>query len=212
MKQKQMDIHVRYWNAGKVSTRYIGSKFLGHGTATDMLQHFHENVLESGLDISNMVQVSMDGPNINWKFYDNLKTKLSQEFDTKLINIHWIMWVVHDSFKAGVSASEWAVSAVLSSLYYLFKDAPARREDFQNTTQTTVMPLKFFGHRWLENVPVCERAITVWGSVELFVKAVKEEKPDNKSYTTIKEAFEDPLIIAKLHFYKSNSKSTEDIP
>ena len=87
MKQKQMDIHVRYLNAGKVSTRYIGSNFLGHDTATDMLQHFHENVLENGLDINNMVQVSMDGPNINRKFYDYLKTKLFQKFDTKLINI-----------------------------------------------------------------------------------------------------------------------------
>ena len=121
---------------------------------------------------------------------------------------------MHNSFKAEVSASEWAVSAVLSSLYYtcIFKDAPARRKDFQNTTQTTVMSLKFVGHWWLENVPVCERAITVWGSVDLYVKAVKEEKPDNKSYTTIKEAVEDPLIIANLHFCKSNRKSTEDIP
>ena len=36
MQQTQMDIHVRYWNAGKFSTRYTGSKFLGHGTATSM--------------------------------------------------------------------------------------------------------------------------------------------------------------------------------
>ena len=44
------------------------------------------------------------------------------------------------------------------------------------------MPLKFVGRSWSETVPICERAITVWGSGELYVKAVSEKKiskPDN---------------------------------
>ena len=36
----------------------------------------------------------------------------------------------------------------------LFKDAPARREDFVTISGSTLMPLKCVAHRWLENVPV----------------------------------------------------------
>ena len=45
----------------------------------------------------------------------------------------------------------WQVSSFLSSLYYLFKDAPARREDFVTISGSSLMPLKFVSHRWLEN-------------------------------------------------------------
>ena len=91
----------------------LNPNFLGHGIAADMLQHFHACVLESGLDISN-------GPSVNWKFFDNLKTKLFQKFETKAFNIGSCgLDIVHNSFKAGVSVSECVVSEVLSCLYYL---------------------------------------------------------------------------------------------
>ena len=70
-------------------------------------------------------------------------------FGTKLINIGSCgLHIVHTSFKNGVTASGWVIADVLSSLYYLFKDASARREDFQKTTQNSVMHLKFVGNRW----------------------------------------------------------------
>ena len=43
--------------------------FIGHATSKDMVDHFTHAVLESGRHIPNMVQVSMDGPNVNWKFF-----------------------------------------------------------------------------------------------------------------------------------------------
>ena len=66
---KQMDIHVRFWEGEKVVTRYFGSQFLGHATANDMVQHFEESVVNSGLPICNLAQISMDGPSVNWKFF-----------------------------------------------------------------------------------------------------------------------------------------------
>ena len=67
-----------------------------------------------------------------------------------------------------------------------------------------MLPLKF-GHRWLENVAVCERAIALWQSIEAFVTAVKEKKisnPGNKSFALVKEATTDPLIKCKLCFFQ----------
>lgn len=127
-----------------------------------MVKHFNAGVMDSGLPIRNMVQISMDGPNVNWKFFNNMKAKLADEFDTTLINIGSCgLHIIHNSFKAGALATEWSLSSLLSSMYYLFKDSPARREDYMTVTGSSLMPLKFVSHRWLENEPVCERALKV---------------------------------------------------
>lgn len=39
-KNKQLDLHVRYWGQDHVQSRYLGSQFMGHGTAQDLLHHF----------------------------------------------------------------------------------------------------------------------------------------------------------------------------
>ena len=67
----------------------------------------------------------MDGPNVNWKFYDKMKMNLSEEFHITPINIDSCgIHTVHNSLKAGVVATEWCTSSLLSSLYYHFKDSP----------------------------------------------------------------------------------------
>ena len=38
-KNKQLDVHVRFWNEGQVQSRYLGSQFMGHSTAQDLLSH-----------------------------------------------------------------------------------------------------------------------------------------------------------------------------
>ena len=105
-------------------------------------------MLESSLQAKNIIQVmiSMDGPSVNWKFYGELKKKVNTDYGTTLINIGSCGWCM--------DATRWQVSLFLSNLYYLFKDAPARREDFVTISGSTLMPLIVF-HRWLENVPVC---------------------------------------------------------
>lgn len=66
-----------------------------------MVKHFNSAVLESGLPIREIIQISTDGPNVNWKFYKLVKEKLSEEFDdTKLINIGSCgLHIIHNSFK-----------------------------------------------------------------------------------------------------------------
>lgn len=179
---------------------------VGHGTADNLMDHFTKSVLESGLQAKNIIQVSMDGPSVNWKFYGELKKKVNTDYGTTLINIGSCgLHVVHNSFKRGMDATGWQVSSFLSSLYYLFKDAPARREDFVTISGSTLMPLKFVSHRWLENVPVCQRALVLWDNVADYVKATEDgrvTRPKNKSYEIVKECLKDPCFVAKLHFFK----------
>ena len=118
------------------------------------------------------------------------------------------MWITHSTQQLqnrGNCNTEWKVEALMSSLYYLFKDSPARREDFFKVSGGTRLPLKFVNHRWLENEPVCERALQIWEDILKFVKASQSKQiptPGCKSYELVVEAAKDKLIKAKLQFFK----------
>ena len=53
---------VRYFKDGEVKSRYLSSGFLGHTTAKDLKRAFEE--CTEKLDLKNLIQVSMDGPNV----------------------------------------------------------------------------------------------------------------------------------------------------
>ena len=111
---KQMDIHIHFREGQKVVTRYFGSQFLGHATANDMVQHFEESVVNCDLPICNLEQISMDGPNVNWKFFADMKKTLADDYETILINIGSCgLHIDHNSFKTGATAAEWKVEALL---------------------------------------------------------------------------------------------------
>ena len=71
---------LRQWHWSGHSVRYIGSEFLGHATAADLLTHFKDGI--RGLEATTpwMCQVS-----VNWKFY----TVLAREFKTQELPNLW---------------------------------------------------------------------------------------------------------------------------
>ena len=104
-----------------------------------------------------------------------------------------------------MDATGWQVSSLLSSLYYLFRDTPARRENFITISESPLVPLKFVSHGWFENVPVCQRELMLWDNVADYVKATEDgrvNRPKNKSYDVVKECLEDPRFVTKPHFFK----------
>ena len=72
LQEEQMDLLLRFWDneRDKVVTRYFDSVFLGHARSVDLLKNFKIGL--SKLTSSNLLQVSMDGPSTNWKFYESL--------------------------------------------------------------------------------------------------------------------------------------------
>ena len=72
----QMDLCICYWDVNKswAATRYFDSSFLGHATANDLQSSF-TSVLNDQI-LSKIVQVSMDGPNVNLTFLDQLIDQL----------------------------------------------------------------------------------------------------------------------------------------
>ena len=87
-----------------------------------------------------------------------------------------------------------------------------QREDFVKLTGSTVFPLKFCPHRWVEDVVVVERAHQMWPNIKKHVssfRATPKKAPQTASYATIKEACEDPLTVTKLEFFISVAKQLQ---
>ncbi|XP_051238135.1 uncharacterized protein LOC127353140 [Dicentrarchus labrax] len=142
LQRKQMDLHVCIWDGGKVRTRYVGSEFFGHATARDVVDKMIP-VLE-GIGVKNLVQLSMDGPHVNWKIFDMLQKEVLGDVNKSLLNIGSCgLHVIHNAFRDGCKASGWDIKHALSSLYWLFKDSPARREDYTKVTGSDTFMLKF---------------------------------------------------------------------
>jgi hypothetical protein len=102
----------------------------------------------------------------------------------------------------------WPVEKVISSIYHLFKHAPARREDYLNVCgEDAKFGLKFVGHRWLENGPCVTRTLEIWDNIKCFVQAVQEKKINNPkiaSFDAIEAGVKDVLMVAKLKFFSVN--------
>ena len=85
----------------------------------------------------------MDGPNVNWKFYTDLTKERNSEELPQLLNIGSCgLHIVHGRLQKGVNESGWKLGHLMRSLWQLFHDTPARREDFVKLTGSTVFPLK----------------------------------------------------------------------
>ena len=71
--KQQMDVVVRYWNNSEkeVKTKYFSSVFLQSTKASDLKKGLIEAVGESNL--STIVQISMDGPAVNFSMLKQLK-------------------------------------------------------------------------------------------------------------------------------------------
>lgn len=208
LQEEQMDLHLRFWDSelNKVVTRYFNSVFLGHTKSGDLLAKFNEAL--SKLNMSNLLQISMDGPVTSWKFYDTFVQK-HQESDPDtpmLINIGscglHIPPVVHGAFKHGASKTGWKLDGIMRALYHCFNDSPARREDYLKANKGNAQfALQFCSTRWLEDVPVAERAIKIWPNIKTYIlteqKLSKSQQPKCQSSINLTECSQDQLVPAK---------------
>jgi hypothetical protein len=200
----QMDIVVRFWDSSRnqVMTRYLTSVFLGHASAKDIEMKFTEGL--SGLCLKKLIQISMDGPSVNWKFLETFAaTTRPAVADPQLLDLGSCgLHVIHGAFQSGHKAAGWTVNELLRSMYGLFKDSPARRADYISETGSTSFPKKFCQVRWVENSETANRAIEIFPHVRKYVEEAKK-LPNNTTCNNIRSACADPLAVAKLSFFAS---------
>ena len=73
--KKQLHVRIILFdeNARQIKRNYIGSEFLGHGDAETVVKVFKS--VHGKLEfVHNLVQISIEGPILNWKIVEILKT------------------------------------------------------------------------------------------------------------------------------------------
>ena len=132
---------------GHVEVRYWDSQFLGHTTTSgDLLEYFTKSMV--GLDLSKIIKTVMDGPIVNWYFYDEVLKNREEKELHQLINIGSCgLHIIHDSFKTGIKVADWNIYTTTKGAYQILQDSSARRGDCINVNGSNIFPLFFCATR-----------------------------------------------------------------
>ena len=128
----EMDMLVRYFDNAqkKVCTRYVTSSFLGHCKRADLFREF--SLFSVQLSGDKLIQISMDGPSTNWKFYNLVVDDRKEKGLPQLINIGSCgLHVIHGSFKTGAEKTDWNLKKIMKAAHTILHNMPARREDYE---------------------------------------------------------------------------------
>ena len=191
--EEQMDIGLRYFNddTGLVETKSFDSAFLKCPNS----ENFHEKFLQSlsDLKLEKLLQISMDGPNVNW---DVLKRHSQYREEKELAQL-----VIIGSCSLHIVSHK-----VLHAVWKLFGESPARRDVYIKETGSEVFSLHFCKTRWVEDEIVASRAIQISPDISKVIRhwlsLAKSKRPQNKSFNVLIKHHTDPLMLIKLHFFK----------
>ena len=153
-----------------------------------------------------ILQLSLDGPNANSLFFNQLQNKRKSDELSEFIDVGaYILHTVHRSLETDVNTSPLNLKNLLKGAHWILHDTPAWREDYFNITASTKYPLPFVSTRWVEDKAVGERLIELWPDIlkifEFWEGLVKSKRPKSKSYTNLLPHIKDKLIVAKLKFF-----------
>lgn len=212
-KKSQMDLVIRFCRGdGLVETRYLTSVFLQGSKASDLLDAFKTAITGLGLNLRKLINVSMDGPNVNKKFLEDLKADLRADPASTLKLVDFgscALHVVNNSFKSGHKASGWEIQKFLRKQYYFFKDFPSRRGAYTAITGSSEFPIPFCGTRWVENGPGLQRTIDILPSLRKYFNASAKNPPKSEIYNFLKEFIRDKFLPTKLYFMLTISQELE---
>ena len=87
LQNEQIDLQARYWdyNERQVLTRYSDSKFLNRPNSTNL--HTTLSASLAKLSEKQLLQITMDGPNVNWSVLGLIDEECSKQEFPDMINI-----------------------------------------------------------------------------------------------------------------------------
>ena len=91
-----------------------------------------------------LIQLSLDGPAVNWKVLELFDEKLESKDLPKTLNIgSCSQHAVNGALKMGMKSVDWNVEKILKSMFWILHDSAARKDDYMREEQTTVFPLRY---------------------------------------------------------------------
>jgi hypothetical protein len=110
---------------------------------------FDENLnFENQSKQSKLLQIGMDGPNVNHKFqfHREMVSHIEKDYDKTLLDIGSCgLHILHGSLKNGMDKNKIFndLESVFSSLHWLFNNAPSRKKDFTSLVVVTYSGCSF---------------------------------------------------------------------
>ena len=129
--------------------------------------------------VNKLVQVSMNRPSMNWALLDNLSVHWKEEnaYPPNFIGSCGLH-ILHGSFGTASKKTDSNLEASLKSFYKNSKDRLAHWADYLELNGLTEMhdqkcslylfPMRYCGHRWLENIPVIDCIIKILPKLEVY--------------------------------------------
>lgn len=108
------------------------SLFIRHARASEVLDIIKKQ--QRVFILAKTWQVGMDGPNINLSFHKMLVDQRNEDDLPNLLDLGTCaLHTIHRAFQTGATGTHWNLDK------YLFKDSPARSEDFVSYTGCTII-------------------------------------------------------------------------
>ena len=185
--KKQYDAYIQYWSreTNLVNCVYIGSSYVGHCFAKDLLQKFKDFSEEMNLDQSLLLQLGMDGPNVNTRFEKDLLAEIDKEYGVNFLKLgSCSLHITHNGVREGIKAFGFDIEIFVNDVCFFFKLSAARRQDYKLTELFTEIETQYFlkhsSCRWLSMKKPVLRMLDQWENlVEYFLKFLP--KQDNFS-------------------------------
>ena len=168
---------------------------------------------DQNLNVRKLLQLSMDGPNVNLSFQRKMNADLLEKGVHKLIDIGTCsLHPVHTAFMKGIESLPFDVEEFSNDVYSWFKLSSARREDYSEVQSQELLDTvgEFFlrpvSSRWLSMEPVCRRLIEQFRVIKKYFLVTIPNSSTGKSvgsgdrYKRIRAAVSDPSTLVYLNF------------
>ena len=140
--KKHYNGYITYFSKkyNQVVCEYAGSLFVGHCPAEALLEHFYHFIGDLNLSLDNLLNLGMDGPNVNKKFERELMEEMERNNNNSFISSGGCpLHTVHNSFGKGMTFLKERINLnqFVIDLHFFFELSAARREDFKAMSSIT---------------------------------------------------------------------------
>lgn len=174
--KKQYDCYIKYksYMSRKIVVRYLDSEFVGHCTADHLLGIFNSKIKEFEIAKELMLQIEMDGPNVNKLFLNNLNIELLKHDKTLIEFGTCVLHPVATCFKNALNKFTLDFDEFVIDVHSFFKFSACRKEDFKLasliTDIETFQMMRHVSSRWLSLKKVLQRILDQWDNlIEYFL-------------------------------------------
>ena len=117
---------------------------MGHCSSDDLLDHINIFLKDLDIDHNYLIQVGMDGPNVNLSFEKKLRRSMESDFNTSFLDMETCsLHPVHTTFRKGVLKLEMNVDEFFHDIFFFFKHSSACREDYASVEEVTEVVARY---------------------------------------------------------------------